>query len=96
MFIQSFSDKNLPGLFPTLFQIVFCVVIGFLKIGDQWYEILLRIIAFIFALSLGFILYAYITNIIAKSYSSLKRLYHFIMIPILPLIIYIALKIYLI
>jgi len=95
MYDHSYTDENLPGPFFTLFIIIFCIVVGFLDLGNKWYEILLRITAFLFALGIGFNIYVNITNMIVKSASPLKGLYHFVMIPISPLIIYLLLKIYL-
>ncbi|OQA67154.1 MAG: hypothetical protein B6D44_14470 [Ignavibacteriales bacterium UTCHB2] len=89
------QGDNLPGPFAILFLIVMCVVVAFLDLGNKWYEIIIRIIAFLFALSFSFILYAFVTNIVASSHSRFKRFFHTILLLIFPIIIYLALKIYL-
>lgn len=92
---NDYQQDNLPGPLFTLFIIIYCIVIGFLDLGNSWYQIILRILAFLFALSFAFIIYSNITNLIALSRSPLKRFYHLIMLLIFPLIIYFGLKIYL-
>ena len=90
------SDDKIPEYILYAIWIIFCTVIAALKLGDDWYEILLRIAAFLLALSIAFTVYSKVTDIIVKANSRIKRLYHFIMILLFPLIIYVALKIYLI
>jgi len=88
------KDQDLPGPFLTLFLIGFCIVIAILNLGEEWYEVILKIIAFLFALSFGFILYSIITNIVARSDFFLKRPIHFLLLLIFPLIIYVCIKVY--
>ena len=87
-------NPNLPGPIMTLFLIIFCIVIAFLDLGSKWYEIILKIIAFIFALSFGGIIYSLITNFVIRSDFYFKRLIHFILYLIFPLIIYLCIKVY--
>ena len=89
------QSDNLPGPFAILFLLVMCVVVAFLDLGNKWYEIIIRIIAFLFALLFSFILYSFVTNIVASSHSRFKRFFHILLLPIFPIIIYLALKIYL-
>lgn len=87
-------DQDLPGPILTLFLIGFCILVAFLDLGSDWYEVILKIIAFIFGLSFGFIIYSIITNVVARSNFFLKPLIHFLLLLIFPLIIYICIKIY--
>ena len=95
MYNENFKNDNLPGPIFTLFIIVFCIVVGLLNLGNSWYQIILRILAFIFALSIAFLIYSFVTNLIVLSNSPFKRFYHLIMLLIFPIIIYLGLKIYL-
>ena len=96
MYDQYEKDNNEPGLIAIIMLIVFCVVIAFLDLGDAWYEILIKIFAFLISLSMGFRVYSFITNLITHSNSKLKRFFHFIMLLVMPLMIYGALEVYLI
>ena len=100
--LQGTSDPNmdinkedLPGPFMLIILLAFCVFIAFLDLGNKWYEIIIRIIAFIVALSFAFNLYAFVTDIVYYGNSKLKRLYHFLLLLIFPVIIYFGIKIYL-
>ena len=95
MYKEDYKNENLPGPVFTMFIIIFCIAIGILDLGNNWYEIILRILAFLFALSIAFIIYSFVTNLIVLSNSPLKRFYHLIMLLIFPLIIYLGLIIYL-
>lgn len=90
------QNANLPSPFVLLFVLVMCIVVAFLDLGDSWYEIIIRIVAFLFALSFSFMIYSFVTNIVAESHSRFKRFFHIILLLIFPIIIYLALKIYLI
>jgi len=89
------QSDNLPGPLAILFLIAMCIVVAFLDLGNRWYELIIRIVAFLFALSFSFILYSFVTNIVAKSRSRFKRFFHIVLLLIFPVIIYLALKIYL-
>lgn len=89
------NKENLPGPFGLIILLAFCILIAFLDLGNKWYEIIIRIIAFIVALSFAFNLYAFVTDIVFYSRFRLKRLYHFLLLLIFPIIIYIGIKIYL-
>lgn len=89
------NKDDLPGPFMLIILLSFCVFIAFLDLGNKWYEIIIRIIAFLFALSFAFNLYAFVTEIVYYGKSKLKGLYHFLLLLIFPIIIYLGINIYL-
>lgn len=94
-YLEKKNNDNLPNPILTLFLIGFCIAIAVLDLGDSWYETILKILGFLFALSFGFIIYSHITDLVVISRTRFKPLFHLILLLIFPLIIYFALKIYL-
>lgn len=88
-------NENLPGPFLLIFLLVFCIVIAFLDLGDKWYEVIIRIIAFLFALAFAFNFYSFVTDVVFFSNYKLKRFYHFLLLLIFPVIIYLGIRMYL-
>ena len=87
-------NPNLPGRSGTLFYFLFFIVIAFLDLGSSWWEITLKSLGFIFALTTGFIIYSIITDLVARNDIPFKKFIHFILLLIFPLIVYACVKIY--
>lgn len=89
-----YRNPDQPGPILTLLLIIFPVVIAFMDLGNIWYEKILKITAFILALSFAGIIYTLLTDIATTRSFYFKRFVHLILFLLFPLIIYFCIKVY--
>ena len=92
-FLLAYEFK-LDDLITKIVLIVLSIVVAFLNLGIKWYEILIKILAFLIVWGAAMGIYKYTTDYLFDKNPRFRRVYNILLVLIFPVLLYIGVKIF--